>query len=94
MWISEIGTSNKFRTCHPVSVRIGSWLPFMNTLKITKEHTANKIVNLIIEDIKSRKGIGDEYSKLRGDILHEMVTKWTKISTDCMFEYSENNSIC
>lgn len=30
MWISEIGTSNKLRTCHPLSVRIGSCLPIYN----------------------------------------------------------------
>lgn len=42
MWISEAGTSNILKRCHPLSVRIGSWAPnFMGLEKAVyygKEH--------------------------------------------------------
>ena len=43
---------------------------------------AEEIVDLIISDIKERKGIGNEFESIDEWIQEEIKTEWTKIIKD------------
>ena len=44
-----------------------------------QENKIDKIINLIIKDIKDRKGVGDEFQQIDDDIIEEIKQTWKDI---------------
>jgi DNA repair ATPase RecN len=54
MWISETGTSNTFRKCHPLSVQISSCLPKFNTIYYYMKKSNNDKLMKTQEELEKR----------------------------------------